>query len=296
MKRFMIFPILMMSIFLLQTLSFSQDIEDFVSKYTSENGKSYLQPLADAFGANMNSGFFHSARIEQNGFQLYVGLVTMVAPIADDQKVFTAQTEGLFYPQTTAEVPTIFGDNETVKVEGTGGTVYVFPGGFDMNAFPIAVPQISIGAIMGTEAMLRFIDIQIDENLGKLNLIGFGVRHSISQYFPDLPVDVAVGFYKQNFKLGDIIDASSFSIGAQASYTRGMVTFYGGLASESSTLDISYTYEADEDAGEISFKLEGQNSIRLTAGVAAKLGPLVLHTDFNLAAQKVVVVGLGFGL
>ncbi len=296
MKRLMIFTILIMFTFLLLQQSYSQDIEDFVSKYTSENGKKYLQPLADAFGANMNSGFFHSAKIEKNGFQIYVGLVTMMAPIADNQKVFTAQTEGLFYPPTTAEVPTIFGENESVPVEGTGGTVYVFPGGFNTSAFPIVVPQISVGAIMGTEAMLRFFDIELDENLGRLNLIGFGVRHSISQYFPDLPVDVAVGFYKQNFKLGDIIDASSFAISAQASYTHGMFTFYGGLSGESSTLDIAYTYEADEEIGEISFEMEGQNSIRLTAGVSAKLGPLVLHSDFNLARQNVIVLGLGVGL
>ncbi|NOZ60569.1 MAG: hypothetical protein GXO74_02700 [Calditrichaeota bacterium] len=296
MKRFAILTMIFGVIILFQTSCIGQDIENFVSKYTSENGKKYLQPLADAFGANMNSGFFHSAHIERNGFQFYGGIVTMFAPIADDQKVFTAQTEGLFSPPTTAEAPTIFGNSENVAVEGTGGTAYVFPGGFDMTTFPIAVPQLSFGSIMGTEAMLRFIDIKLDDNLGKLSLVGFGVRHSVSQYFPTLPVDIAVGFYKQSFKLGNIIDANSLSIGAQASYSKGILTFYGGLANESSNLNISYAYESDENGEDISFELKAKNSFRLTTGVAAALGPIVLHTDFNFAQQNVVVVGLGIGL
>jgi len=49
----------------------AQNIEDMISKYTSDNGKGYVQPLADAFGANLNSGFYHHAKVKKAGFQLY---------------------------------------------------------------------------------------------------------------------------------------------------------------------------------------------------------------------------------
>jgi len=132
----------------------------------------------------MNSGLFYSAQIKKKGFQLYAGLVTMTALISNDQKTFTAKTEEMFYPPATTKAPTIFSSTEGAAVEGTGGTAYVFPGGFSMNALPVAVPQISIGSFMGTEASFRFIDIELDENLGSLNLTGFGIRHSFLWKLP----------------------------------------------------------------------------------------------------------------
>lgn len=274
----------------------AQDIESYVSKYTSENGKGYLQPLADAFGANLNSGFYHSAKVKTVGLQVELGLVTMTALIGDDQKTFQASTEDLFYPAANAEAPTIVGSSEGASVEGTGGTSYEFPPGFDMKMIPIAAPQLSVGSIFGTQAFVRFINVDLGENWGRLNLSGWGIRHSINRYIPLLPVDLAVGFYHQSFTIGDIIDANATFLSAQASITRGMLTVYGGLGTESSNLDISYTFEDDDSAEPVSFELEGSNSVRMTIGLALNMGPLKLYSDFNLASQKVLVIGLSAGL
>ena len=67
----------------------AQDIEEIISKYTSENGKEFLLPLADCMGADFNSGLFHSASIKKMGFQLYIGIVTSAAFVPDKRRTFT---------------------------------------------------------------------------------------------------------------------------------------------------------------------------------------------------------------
>ncbi|MDN5217003.1 hypothetical protein QQ020_33340 [Fulvivirgaceae bacterium BMA12] len=271
----------------------AQDLEDFVGSYTGENGKGFMQPLADAFGANMNSGLYHSAKID-SGFQLYIGVVTTTALIADNQKTFTATTEGLFDPETTADAPTIFGAVEGTTVEGVAGTTYNFPGGFDLNILPLAIPQLHIGNLFGTEATFRYIAVDLGDNFGKLNVFGWGVRHSISQYFNRASVDIAVGYFQETFDVGDIVEAKSSLIGIQASKDVGVVTFFGGLGFEDASLDISYEYDDGETVETIAFDLEGSNSVRFTAGLTLRLGVIRINTNINLADQTVFAAGLGF--
>ncbi len=286
--------LLLVTAMLLATINVTaQDLEDFVGSYTGENGKGFMQPLADAFGANMNSGLYHSAKID-SGFQLYIGVVTTTALIADNQKTFTATTEGLFSPETTADAPTIFGAVEGTAVEGEAGTTYNFPGGFDLNILPLAIPQLHIGNVLGTEATFRYIAIDLGDNFGKLNVFGWGIRHSISQYFNRAPVDIAVGYFQEKFDIGDIIEAKSSLIGIQASKDVGVVTFFGGLSFEDASLDISYEYDDGETMETIAFDLEGSNSVRFTAGLTLRLGVIRLNTNINLADQTVFAAGLGF--
>lgn len=272
-----------------------QELEDYVSKYTSENGAGYMQPLADAFGANLNSGFYHSAHIQTLGLHFYFGIEAMVALIADDQKTFTAKTEDPFSPAQTAEAPTIFGSGQGAAVIGTGGTVFNFPGGLDIKKLPLAVPQVSVGSILGTEATVRFAKAKIDDNIGEVKLFGIGAQHSLSQYFKDFPIDLAAGFLIQKFEIGDIVEANTKYFGLQGSLSRSVLTLYGGVGLESATLDIAYDYESDTGTQRVAFDLEADNSVRFTAGVALNLLVVKLHADYNFGSQNVIAAGLGFG-
>ena len=276
------------------SIATSQDIEELVSKYTENNGKGYMQPLADAFGATFNTGLFHSARMKKLGFQAYLGVVASTAFISDKRTTFNATTEGFADPEITAEAPTVFGPTESVDVEGPGGTVYVFPAGMNVKMIPFAIPQLSIGSVYGTDLTFRFITFNLGEDFGDLNVFGWGVRHSISQYLKKLPVDIALGVYNQSFKVGDIVSANAWLVSAQASKRVMLFTFYGGLGYENTKLDLEYTNE-EEDV-DIAFDLTGKNSIRLTAGITFNFGPAKLNIDYNLASQSVLSVGLGVGI
>ncbi|MEM7110652.1 MAG: DUF6588 family protein, partial [Bacteroidota bacterium] len=245
-------------------VGFAQDLEDFVSKYTDDNGSGYLQPLSDVFGANMNTGWFRHAKVNKKKFQLYIGLVTTGALIKDEQKTFEANS--IYGGTVTA--PTIFGSTEAAVNEGPNGLEENFPGGVDYSLLPLAVPQVSVGGLFGTEVSVRWFSIDIGDDIGELDVRGWGLRHSISQYFKLLPVDVSLAFYSQSFELGDFVDANARIIMAQAGKRFALVDFYGAIGYEFSTMDIQYeTDVAGEDSSEeISFELEGENSLRLTAG------------------------------
>ena len=42
------------------------DFESILEQFNSETVRGYLQPLADLFGANMNTGFFRSAAVPES--------------------------------------------------------------------------------------------------------------------------------------------------------------------------------------------------------------------------------------
>ncbi|MGK7396740.1 MAG: DUF6588 family protein [Candidatus Cyclobacteriaceae bacterium M3_2C_046] len=277
-------------LFILTSPVKSQDIEDFVSKYTSENGVGYLQPFGNAVAANFNSGLFHSAHIPKTGITVDIGLTTMTSIIRKSNKTFTATTDDFFVPETTMEVPTIFGDPDVVTVEGVGGTAYTFPGGMDLNMLPLAVPQLRVGAVMGTDVTLRFFAADLGEDLGRLNLLGLGFRHSIDQYLPELfPVDLAAGYYWQSLKIDNFTDLNTSFFSLQGSYKAGPVIFYSGLGYELATVNFEYIHEE----ATIAIELDNTNSLRFNLGLALKLGPFYLNTDYNIGLENVLVLGLG---
>ncbi|MCW3788819.1 DUF6588 family protein [Plebeiibacterium sediminum] len=278
-----------------------QDLEDYLSKYTSENGQLYLQPFANAFTADLNSGLFHNAKIKKKGFQLYIGLVSQVAVIPGKAKTFTATIDDPSFsstPITVEGAPTIFGASEGPYVENSQtGLGQYLPGGLEIESLPLAMPQITLGSIFGTDLSARYISVPVDD-LGDIELFGWGIRHSVDQYLKVLPLSVAVGYYHQSFKVGNYIDAKTSVINLQASYNIPVITFYGGLGFESGNVDVEYTYEGSGDnyGDTIAFELESEGTVRATIGLCFNLGPVKLHGDYNMAKQNTFAVGLGIGI
>ncbi len=275
----------------------AQELQDFLSKYTRANGMDYMQPFADVFGANVNTGWFHSANIKKMEPQIYIGAVGMIAMVPKKKKTFIATPEGLFTPKTPVAVPTLFGNGASVTLEGEGGTSYTFPGGVDVSAVSLVAPQVDIGALLGTQVSVRFFIHDFGGEIGKSNMFGMGVRHSISQYIPSLPAQLAIGYYWTSFQIGDITDAKNSFISLQGSYSLQKLTFYGGLGIERTSMQIGYTFEGEEGMPEdINFDLNGENTLRFTMGVSLKISVFRLNADYNLSGQDVFSLGLGFDI
>jgi hypothetical protein len=281
------------------------EIEDQLSIYTGDNGVGYLQPLADAVGTDLNSGLFQSAHIPKQSMYLSVEFRVMSVQFGDDDKTFEATTEsGFSDPPMRATAPTVVGSGEAVYVENEAGARFYFPGGFDLGAFTLAVPQIRFGSYYGTEAIVRYIAIEVGDNeFGDGSLFGFGLRHSISQYLdPDFPVDLAGGFFWQKFHLGennaggDLISSDALTFGVQASkrYGEGAAYFepYAGLALDRSSMDVSYEGE-DETLVDLDFGTD--TTVRFTLGLAARLAFINAHAEYSLASQNSLSFGLAFG-
>ena len=91
----------------------------------------------------------------------------------------------------------------------------------------------------------------------------------------------------------------------QVSKSIPVITLYGGIGLEKSSLDISYTYIGDDpetDAVEtdadvpISFNMEGENKFRTTVGARLKLAILTINADYNMGEFNTINVGVGLTL
>ncbi len=273
--------------------------EDAIKQLNSDVVKGYLQPAINGFGANMNSGVFHSADIS-NGFHLELTIVGMGTMIGDAEKMYSAIAPQPF-DQTPVQTATIFG-GVGASVDDASHTVqYHFQNGQIKTSFiPFAAPQLTIGNFYGTQAVIRYVPVPEIDKFPKVTLFGIGLRHSVSQYLTEFPVDISAGFFYQTFKVGDLIDAKSFNIGVSASKSLSILTLYGGLQSESSSMKVSYTYTGPVPPGSppnptVSLDFDGENKFRFLAGVGLDLLILHFNADINLGKVTVVSGGVGFG-
>lgn len=269
-------------------------VDSAIEQLTGDNTKGYLQPFITAFGNNLNAGWYRSAAISKVGLHIYVGLSSMFSFIPDEDQVFSGIPPSPF-PQTQVETATVFGD-KGARIQGPGGLNYFFQDGqIQGDVVPMAVPQVEIGAILGTAVSMRYFAIDPGD-VPSISLWGFGVRHSLSQYVPLFPIHLAGGFFYQKFEVGDIISARAVAYGIQASKSFALLDVYGGVSLENSQMDVDYTYEYGNESESVSLDLKGEDKYKITAGVALKLAGLILNGDYSLGSRNVATVGIGFGL
>lgn len=276
----------------------SAQIEANLDNYTGQNAKGYLMPLKDGFGAGLNDGLFRSARIPESGFTFSFELRSMIVKYGDSDKTFTARTEKGFFPEQEVEAPTVIGSTQAVSVQGEGGATATLPGGFDIGSLGIAVPQITIGTVRGTQAVVRYIAANTgDVEIGDLSLFGVGLRHSVSQYLQDPPVDIAVGGFYQSFSLGDnLIDSNALTIGALASKQWSVLEPYVGLSYDSFSMSVEYDSSTTEPPTHLNVDFGSSSTMRLTAGLGLNLLKVIhLNGEVNVASQTSYLLGLSVG-
>ena len=274
--------------------SFAQ-FESLIERYTGENAKKYVEPLITAFGANLNTSIYRNAKIDQNQIHIFISLNGMVAFFSDDQRTFTARTEEHFYPPQEVETATIVG-KEGAIVEGTGGTQFQFPDGYNLKSFTVGTPMITVGGFYGTEVSFRYFSQNISEDLGTVSLLGLGARHSISQYIPNSPVDIAVGYFYHRFHIGDIVKTNASVVHTEVGKSLAILDVYGGLSYGWTTARVQYTYSDQGITEDIDVTLKGKNKFQLTIGAGINLLVFHLHLDYSFGSQRVVSTGLWIGL
>ncbi len=216
----------------------------------------------------------------------------MMIMVPEDQQTFKLE-DG-------TKTATFFGD-KGAAVPGTNGYV-VYPPGINTTSIPTGIPQIA-ASTLGSELMVRFIpDLTFDDV--EVGLLGLGIKHSISQYIPLLPVDIAVQvlYNKLSIKNPDLeISNSNLAFNAHASRSFGLITLYGGLQYESTSMDLDYTFTGTGFEGvfendKLKVSLDGDNGVRLTLGAALRLAVLVINADVNFGSQTAIVAGINFEL
>lgn len=162
--------------------------------------KGYFTPAVNAFGANLNGGWYNTAKSHKlGGFDLTLTINTAIIPEVD--RTFNLEDYNLngAYDPTESIVPTVAGETEagtmisyTQEVDVPGvGTQYIplasftAPKGAGLKFLPAPMIQVGVGLIKETEIIGRFLP-KIKAGNGDYNvgMWGVGVKHSIKQWIP----------------------------------------------------------------------------------------------------------------
>lgn len=341
-RSFVLFILLCAYILITPPQLFAQDLGETLETVGEDYARLYVTPLVNAFGADINAGMFHTAKIGGTGIlpaiDIYVGVKVFGAQLSDDDKTLSlnyvaeqdfqgpdGNTYRLPVNYQINNAPTVFGEtnagvvtatvNETVHpgadgVSGTGDDIVInetsrldlLAGLVDTDIAPLAIPQIGIGTLFGTDVILRYLPAVEVEDYGSAEFLGYGLRHSLSQYIPLLPVDIAIGAMWQEMQIDDTNDnqvfkSSSFAGFLSASKSFGPATFYLGAQTESTTVDIAYSFEDDRgNRTDVAFELDAPNEMRILGGLSLGIGPIVLNVDYSASEYNTISAGVGLAL
>jgi hypothetical protein len=232
------------------------------------------------------------------GLNFSIGVKVMGVRFADEDRFFTpTDPAGFTSVPPIQQAPTVVGGTSAVTQPGQGGAVVYYPGGFDINEFAFAAPQLSIGSVLGTRATVRWVaaDFGSDNMIDKISFFGIGAQHSLSQYLPALPLDLALGVFYQSFKINDsLLDTRAFHMDVTGSRSFAILQPYAAIGFDSFKMDATYE-DATNPGNDISVDFDRKSNVHLTAGVLANLAFATLHAEANIAATNGVAVGLSFG-
>ena len=286
--------ILIVALWLLLTqfVKAQSTIGDYIDSYAGENAAPYVQPLADMFTSNINTGVWEWSAIGSE-FYLRLKLQGMASFPTESMKTFTGRTTGDFRPEQTAIVPTIIGDSESVILQGNNNTTYVFPGGFDMNRMILGTPQVTIGGFLNSEITGRFLAFDLGNDLDRVNFYGIGARHSISNYFTDSPIDLSVGYMYHHTAAGDYLDSDQHLFSAHVGKSGRILSGQFMVGYQTSESDIHYMFDDGDDQTEVNLNVTNQNPFIMEAGLGVKLGPVMASSAISYSEHVAASLGLG---
>jgi hypothetical protein len=157
----------------------------------------YLRPYANAFGANLNGGWYNTGKPHKlGGFDVTITFSGAWAPdmhqvvdLAELGLEASIGGSGTIAPtiagKRTNDRPTLMYTTEN-PINGEDVTLaeYTVPNGTGLNFIPLPMAQASIGLPFGTDISGRFLPSLDLGNTGNIGLWGVGLKHSILQHIP----------------------------------------------------------------------------------------------------------------
>ena len=241
--------------------------------------------------------------VSQADFTVGIAGSTIVGA-SDDTILITFNGTDITYTPPSTGIPVQVTLDPYVINLGIGGLGDFLP---DTTFLPYAAPQLSVGTILGTRAVFRYVpEISVTEDIGKFSWFGWGIQHNPGVFFPTpLPLDISISFAKQTIKLGDILEADTTAYGLTISKKLGVgpisITPYAGYLIEKSTFHFAYDFTLDEGTAweqniPIDFIMEGENRSRITVGLCLKLLMFNINADYNMGNYNSVTVGVMIGI
>ena len=304
------------------------DLGDALQDVGASYAELYVQPMVDAFGADINSGLFRSASVGAGLIPLVdvsvgvKGFGTILPESAQTLSLAYTRSETFTYDgeeydvpvtYTIDDAPTVFGETEAGTVTATVDTTIdgqrineersfdVLPGLVNTRIAPLLVPQASVGSsLTGTDLTLRYLPEISLGDYGAFNMFGVGVRQEVGRYIPLLPFSVSAQVMYQKMGISgaednDIVSATAWAGNVAVSKSLLLLTVYGGLQLERTTVDVEYLFQPQNEdlpGQTIAFDLQGKNNFRALAGLNLSLGLFNVHADYSLGQMNVLTAGV----
>jgi hypothetical protein len=283
--------------------------------------EAYFKPYGNAFGANLNSAWYNTAKTHKlGGFDLTFSITTSFVPKAD--KEFDIASLGLSNNPTSAMTPTVAGKKETgatMNYTYGGNTLsYKLPKGTGWGIIPSPIIQLGIGLVKETDLTLRYVPSLNIGEYGKIGLWGIGIKHSLKQWIPgikELPffhLSVFMGYtqlkssadisfkpsFYNDYMNPDPVDNTtlnfdnqkmemtfkSFTTSILASFDLPVITVYGGLGFATNNTNIALK-------GDYPLPNVNGSTVEITDG---KKDPINLKISNSSGARPRLTCGVKF--
>jgi hypothetical protein len=190
MRKILITSLLCVFTFLSKAQEF-QDIQNIVLDLTSLT-QSYITPAVEGISHQTTNGWFSSSDIGKP-WQITGSVQANLLIIPNDRRNFTVNENELnnisiIGSETTAQTPTGIGGENTIELQGNIGEesfTFTTPDGINENNLWHAQFQVGLTLPYRSEVIVRYAP-RIDIGDAEYQSYGFGIHHSISQWFKAL--------------------------------------------------------------------------------------------------------------
>lgn len=237
--------------------------------------KGYVQPFATALGTGLGGAMFHRGYAKTLP-RFDVGVSAVYIPLPDEAMTF------VYYGMTK---PTVFGDD-------TPSDPTAIPG-LNVDKFLLPMLHANVGLFGGFEGTVRFAKKELGD-FGDVTLLGGGIKYELSDLIPIpmFPIDFGVQAAYHKFTVGSFLDAGTFTMNAQISGSIPLfpIDIYGGVGYDVSSLTVKTSeLEPSSTMGDVT--VDGENALRLNAGVSFTLLFFNIHADYNIGKYNSLALG-----
>ncbi len=249
-----------------------------------EVSEEYLSPLVEVMNNSWHSGLF-SASFPKDSFYFYLGVNVNTSFVPEGHRSYT--TNSAMSNGQEIKVPTIFGVNEITFIEDENSLSSAYPGGFDYEQMPLAVPQATIGGILNTDLTVRFFALGLEDNIGNLNLFGLGLQHSLSEYLNMEKLNLSVSAAYHQVKTGEWLHSKHYMLRANIHKNTKSLHYYGFMGFQNGELSLK-----DRESNK-EYVIKGENPLLLGAGIS--LDFLIFNLGFEAVYSSLPTLNANLG-
>lgn len=271
-------------------------------------------------GVSLNAVFIPKSKNYFTPSALGLENTTLVDPVSGKAPTVIGPSMPTTY-QTSIDIDGDGTPDQTTFIDGPEGVD--FKENFKVSGVVAPTAQLGIGIYKNTDLKIRWMP-EVKTSASRVKLLGFGVLHDVKQHIPGiktLPFDLSMLVAFTNIKGSTVVEGEfdkpqndsrrqlmDYSMNAwlfQALISKkvSVITFYGGIGynaiKTSSDLTGSYIIVDDpsgnndlvlKDPVSLNFK---NKSLKVTAGIRFKFGPIYLNGDYSIQEYNTLSVGLG---